>query len=49
MKSVVATGDGAHPHPHRVVVDEVYPLPRIAEAVAHSEGGHARGKVIVTL
>ena len=33
----------------RVVVDEVYPVDRIAEAVAHSESGRARGKVIVTL
>lgn len=33
----------------RVVVDEVYPVDRIAEAVAHGETGHARGKVIVTL
>ena len=33
----------------RVVVDEVYPLERIAEAVEHSEGGHARGKVMVAI
>ncbi len=33
----------------RVVVDEVYPRDRVAEAVEHSEGGHARGKVILTL
>lgn len=33
----------------RVVVDEVYPVERIADAVAHAEAGHARGKVIVTL
>jgi NADPH:quinone reductase-like Zn-dependent oxidoreductase len=33
----------------RVVVDEVYPADRIAEALAHGEAGHARGKVIVTL
>ncbi|MBX9471320.1 NAD(P)-dependent alcohol dehydrogenase [Microcella sp.] len=33
----------------RVVVDEVYALERIAVAVAHNEGGHARGKVIVTI
>lgn len=32
----------------RVVVDTLYPVTRIAEAVAHSEAGHARGKVIVT-
>lgn len=32
----------------RVVVDEVFPFGRIAEAVALSEGGHARGKVLVT-
>jgi NADPH:quinone reductase-like Zn-dependent oxidoreductase len=31
-----------------VVVDEVYPVERIADAVAHAEAGHARGKVIVT-
>ena len=33
----------------RVVVDEVYPVERIAEAVERGEGGHARGKIIVTL
>lgn len=33
----------------RVVIDEVFPVERIAEAVAHAERGHARGKVIVTL
>ena len=33
----------------RVVVDEIYSRDRVAEAVAHSESGHARGKVIVTL
>lgn len=33
----------------RVVIDEVYPIDRIADAVAHAETGHARGKVIVTL
>lgn len=33
----------------RVVIDEVYPVARIADAVAHAETGHARGKVIVTL
>lgn len=33
----------------RVVVDEVYPVVRIAEAVEQSEGGHARGKVIVAM
>ncbi|UTT62797.1 NAD(P)-dependent alcohol dehydrogenase [Microcella humidisoli] len=33
----------------RVVVDEVYPVERIADAVAHAEAGHARGKVVVTL
>jgi NADPH:quinone reductase-like Zn-dependent oxidoreductase len=33
----------------RVVVDEVYPIERIVDAVAHAETGHARGKVIVTL
>jgi NADPH:quinone reductase-like Zn-dependent oxidoreductase len=33
----------------RVVVDEVYPADRIAEALAHGEAGHARGKVIVTV
>ncbi len=37
-------GDGAL----RVVIDELYPIDRIAEAVAHAESGHARGKVIVT-
>lgn len=33
----------------RVVVDDVYSVDRIAEALAHGEAGHARGKVIVTL
>ena len=33
----------------RVVVDEVYPLERIVDAVAHGETGHSRGKVIVTV
>lgn len=33
----------------RVVIDEVYPVERIADAVAHAEAGHARGKVVVTL
>ena len=33
----------------RVVVDEVFPLDRIAKAVAHNETGHARGKVIVAM
>jgi len=33
----------------RVVIDEVYPLDRIADAVEHQLGGHARGKVIVTI
>lgn len=33
----------------RVVVDEVYPVERIAEAVTYAEAGHARGKVIVAL
>ncbi|MFN3708491.1 NAD(P)-dependent alcohol dehydrogenase [Microcella sp.] len=31
----------------RVVVGEVYPLERIADAVRHSESGHVRGKIIV--
>ncbi len=33
----------------RVVVDDVLPIDRIADAVARSESGHARGKVIVAL
>ncbi len=33
----------------RVVIDEVHPLERIADAVAHQLGEHARGKVIVTI
>ena len=33
----------------RVVIDEVHPLDRIADAVAHQLGEHARGKVIVTI
>lgn len=33
----------------RVVIDEVYPFDRIADAVEHQLGEHARGKVIVTI
>ena len=33
----------------RVVVGEVYPLERIADAVRHSESGHVRGKLIVRI
>jgi NADPH:quinone reductase-like Zn-dependent oxidoreductase len=33
----------------RVVVDQVYPREHVAQAVAHVEAGHARGKVILTL
>ncbi len=31
------------------VVKETYPLPRTPEALLHIEGGHARGKVVVTV
>jgi len=33
----------------RSVVDRTYPLPAAAEAVAHVEHGHARGKVVLTV
>jgi NADPH:quinone reductase-like Zn-dependent oxidoreductase len=33
----------------KVDVSEVYPLERIAEAHRHSEGGHVRGKIVVTM
>lgn len=33
----------------RVVIDDVYPLERIADAVAHQLTDHARGKVLVTV
>lgn len=33
----------------RVVIDEVYPLERIAEAVAHQLTDHARGKVLIAV
>jgi alcohol dehydrogenase len=32
-----------------VIVDGVYPFERIAEAMAHLEAGHAKGKVVVTM
>ncbi|MHB8880157.1 MAG: NAD(P)-dependent alcohol dehydrogenase [Thermodesulfovibrionales bacterium] len=33
----------------RVVIDRVYPLDQTAEALAYSETGHARGKVVLTV
>jgi NADPH:quinone reductase-like Zn-dependent oxidoreductase len=31
------------------VIDRTYPLSQIAEAMRYLEGGHARGKVIITV
>jgi NADPH:quinone reductase-like Zn-dependent oxidoreductase len=31
------------------VIDRVYPLSEVAEAIRYLEGGHARGKVVITL
>jgi NADPH:quinone reductase-like Zn-dependent oxidoreductase len=31
------------------VVDRTYPLRETAEAVRYLEGGHARGKVVITV
>jgi len=31
------------------VIDKTYPLSEAAAAVRHVEGGHARGKVVVTI
>jgi len=31
------------------VIDRVYPLREVAEAIRYLEGGHARGKVVITL
>jgi NADPH:quinone reductase-like Zn-dependent oxidoreductase len=33
----------------RPVIDEVYPLSRMSEAMAHLETGHARGKVVIAV
>jgi NADPH:quinone reductase-like Zn-dependent oxidoreductase len=32
-----------------VVVDQVFPFAKIAEAFAYLEKGHAKGKVVVTM
>jgi NADPH:quinone reductase-like Zn-dependent oxidoreductase len=31
------------------VIDSVYPLERIADALEHMGGGHPRGKIVVTV
>jgi len=31
------------------VIDRTYPLSETAEAVRYLEGGHARGKVVITV
>jgi NADPH:quinone reductase-like Zn-dependent oxidoreductase len=31
------------------VIDRTYPLDEVPEAIRHSEAGHARGKVVVTV
>ena len=33
----------------KTVIDEVFPLERLADALRKSQGGHARGKIIVSL
>jgi NADPH:quinone reductase-like Zn-dependent oxidoreductase len=33
----------------KTVIDEVFPLERLADALKKSQGGHARGKIIVSL
>ena len=33
----------------RPVIDRTYPLAQTAEALRYIEGGHARGKVVVTI
>ncbi len=32
----------------RVIIDKVYPLAKISEALAYVESGRAKGKVVVT-
>jgi NADPH:quinone reductase-like Zn-dependent oxidoreductase len=31
------------------VIDRTYPLSELAQAIAYSEEGHARGKIIITV
>jgi NADPH:quinone reductase-like Zn-dependent oxidoreductase len=31
------------------VIDRAYPLAEAADAIRHVEGGHARGKVVITI
>jgi NADPH:quinone reductase-like Zn-dependent oxidoreductase len=33
----------------RAVIDRRYPLAEVPEAIRYLEGGHARGKVVVTV
>jgi NADPH:quinone reductase-like Zn-dependent oxidoreductase len=33
----------------KVVVDKVYPLDQVGDALAASEGGRTRGKIVVTV
>jgi alcohol dehydrogenase len=33
----------------KVVIDKIYPLAKISEALAYVESGHAKGKVVVAM
>jgi len=33
----------------KAVIDRKYPLAETAEAIRYLEGGHARGKIVITL
>jgi NADPH:quinone reductase-like Zn-dependent oxidoreductase len=33
----------------KVTVDKAYPFAKISDALAYVEGGHAKGKVVVTV
>ena len=35
--------------PLKIIVDSHFPFEQIADAMAHLEAGHAKGKVVVTL